>query len=767
MIGFFSSATQAQLNTRWTKQVSASNATPYPRPQMTRTNWATLNGVWDYAITSKAEVQPSKFAGKILVPFPIESSLSGVQKQLKPDEALWYRRYFAQSVLKSGERLLLHFEAVDWQTTVFINGKQIGQHQGGYDHFSFDITDALQPSENELVVKVLDPGDQGLNPHGKQVLDPKDIWYTPSSGIWQTIWLEAVPQNYIRSLKIMPNVDSGFVAVTVNSNSNEPVTLTAGVLLARGRTNERILLKVPKAHLWSPNDPYLYDLSVKTATDAVKSYFGLRKIEVKKDRKGVDRIFLNNQYTYNLGVLDQGFWPDGLYTAPNDEALAFDIKAIKAMGFNTIRKHIKVEPDRWYYWADKLGMLVWQDMVNPSFDLTAGAKQNFEHESQTHIEQLYDHPSIVTWVLFNEKWGQYDQKRLTNWIKNLDPTRLVNGHTGEILYVNEQLRSPSPDAYVDADMTDVHSYPDPMMPIRQSGKAQVVGEFGGIGVAIPGHEWNTLQGWGYIKVAPAQLAGKYRAMVENLKLLEKDGLSGSIYTQPFDVEGEENGLITYDRAVAKIPLAQLRQINSLLVPTAPNIPKAIVLKTADLSDEGARYAALLDAYVKGKRDTVFLRNLALMSQRVNDKTGGARVANSYIQTLKAPLSEANIKFTLQFTKSSKDPGFALIRQNRAAFEKTSGVKELHNTEMDLIYAGEIAAELVTDAPDWAKIKASTSVYGATGEEIFLRAQTIETLNKKDWAAFVPVAKIYIQQYGDAISTAELTLLKSNIEQHSH
>ncbi|HWW37853.1 glycoside hydrolase family 2 protein, partial [Pedobacter sp.] len=347
------------IQSRWAKEVSPRNALKnYPRPQMVRTSWTNLNGLWDYAITPKDAGQPVTFEGQILVPYPIESALSGVKKILLPTENLWYKKNIDFSPEKGG-RTLLHFGAVDWQATVFVNGKEVGQHKGGYSAFSFDITGALRSGSNELTVKVFDPTDQGTGPHGKQVLNPQNIYYTPSSGIWQTVWLETVPENYIEGLVMTPDIDKGVLNLEVKSASGAPVTTVIDGKTFKGNANERIVVPIANMKLWSPANPYLYDLTVKLGKDEVKSYFGMRKISIGKDAKGIDRIFLNNKAYYNLGTLDQGFWPDGLYTAPTDEALAFDIKAIKAMGFNTIRKHIKVEPARWYYWADKLGMLVW------------------------------------------------------------------------------------------------------------------------------------------------------------------------------------------------------------------------------------------------------------------------------------------------------------------------------------------------------------------------------------------------------------------------
>jgi len=762
------------VQTRWAKEVGPDNALrEYPRPQMTRPGWTNLNGLWDYAITKKeppvgGQAQPpTRWDGKILVPFPIESALSGIKKALLPDENLWYKRTFKGPRLKSGERVLLHFGAVDWQTTVYINGKEAGTHTGGYTEFTLAITDLQKPGDNELAVKVYDPTDEGIGPHGKQTLQPGGIVYTATSGIWQTVWLETVPKDYVQCLTITPNVDSSFVAVTVHANVDEPVQLAAGGDKISGRTNQLIKLPIVKAHLWSPEDPYLYDLDVKTGADEVKSYFGMRKINIDKDDKGIDRIFLNNKPYYNLGVLDQGFWPDGLYAAPTDEALAFDIMAIKAMGFNTIRKHIKVEPARWYYWADKLGVLVWQDMVNPNEDLPEGSKAEFERESKETLEQLHNYPCITTWVLFNEGWGQYDQKRLTEWVKQTDPSRLVDGHTGEIQYFNGALKISSADPYPGADLTDVHSYSDPMMPIKQAGKAQVLGEFGGIGVSIAGHEWNSIKGLRYTDVEPGQYEGKYHFLVENLAIMKAEGLSGSIFTQPYDVEGEENGLMTYDREVAKIPIKRIREINELLNPDAgKNIPR-ISISNADTSDLGERYARLLDDYRRGNRQPEFLRNLAFMAYHAGNKYMGNKVADSYIQTLSGTqLNENDIRFINQFTTSTHEPGFAIIQTNQKQFKNVLGDRPLTSALMNMIYHGEIEESLKSDVkPDWTAISTRVKPYGEPGQEILLRTETIYYLNKQDWRNYLPTVKTYLEKYGKNLPAQDQKTFRDAIQQY--
>ena len=768
------------IQSRWAKEVSPQNALKnYPRPQMVRTGWTNLNGLWDYAITSKDAGQPTAFEGQILVPYPIESALSGVKKTLLPTQNLWYKRNISFSP-KTGERTLLHFGAVDWQATVFVNGKEVGQHKGGYAAFSFDITDALRSGSNELTVKVFDPSDQGIGPHGKQVLNPQNIYYTPSSGIWQTVWLETVPTVSIVDLKMTPDIDKGVLNLTVNGTNGRftaTVSSESGTLKqVQGDVGVSIAIPIKNAKLWSPANPYLYDLTVKLGKDEVKSYFGMRKISIGKDAKGTDRIFLNNKPYYNLGTLDQGFWPDGLYTAPTDEALAFDIKAIKAMGFNTIRKHIKVEPARWYYWADKLGMLVWQDFVNPNQSLPEGSKAEFEKGALDEMTQLHNNPSIVAWVLFNEKWGQYDQQRLSEWVKKTDPSRILNGHSGELLYVNEQLRSPSPNAYVSADMTDVHSYPDPMMSIKQAGKAQVCGEFGGIGVFIPDHQWLTGSAWGYIQEKPAALKAKYTIMNQHLQLMEKEGLSGSIYTQPFDVEGEQNGLMTYDREVIKIPFAEMRKIHSQLNPDLKVSRRdaslemttnyGVTAQDADLTEPGIAYSAMLQEYIGGKRDLLFLKKMAMMAVQAGDKPGALLAGSAYVSSLKMPLSEEDINNVVQFTKSTKDVGFNLMNTNADAFKKVMGDRKYTVAMMNMIFKGDIEPMLnASENPDWKAIEDKVKPYGSPGEEILLRAKVVAFFNKQDWENYKPAATAYLAKYSANISEQEKKMFQSAIDQH--
>jgi hypothetical protein len=542
------------LRTPWTENVSPTNAHPeYPRPQLTRPRWLNLNGLWDYALSPITNAAPTSFDSQILVPFPIESALSGVMKRLDEKTTLWYRRTFTIPADWAGQRIRLHFGAVDWRARVFLNGRFIGQHRGGYDGFTLDLTDALRWSgQEELVVAVTDPT-EGDQPRGKQSRKPEVIFYQSSSGIWQTVWLEPVPPVNIDALTLTPDVDAQALrirvgAASLGNNLNVEVQALDGgreAGRASGPINKEFLLPLPSPRLWSPSDPFLYDLKVTLKDgdrelDTVGGYFGMRKVSLAKDARGATRIALNNQFLFQLGALDQGFWPDGLYTAPTDAALRYDIEFLKQSGFNLARKHVKVEPDRWYYWCDKLGLLVWQDMPSGNYT-TQESRLQFEAELQAMIENRRNHPSIVLWVLFNEGWGQYDTERLVSWIKALDPSRLVNNASG---WTDKQV----------GDVNDRHSYPGPESSIPESERAAVLGEFGGLGLGLPGHTWSD-QFWSYRPMADAAaLATNYTRLLDQVHLLQEYfGLSAAVYTQIADVETECNGLMTYDRMVAKIP----------------------------------------------------------------------------------------------------------------------------------------------------------------------------------------------------------------------
>jgi hypothetical protein len=550
------------LQTPWAAEVSPTNALPdYPRPQMVRADWMTLNGLWDFAVTPDPAERPASYAGKILVPFPIESALSGVMRDLDEQHLLWYHRTFSVPPAWSGRRVLLRFGAVDWQANVFVNGVDLGRHRGGYDAFSFDITEALKPEGlQELSVAVFDPT-EGDQPRGKQSRKPEGIFYRACSGIWQTAWLEPVPVGGITGLKLVPDLDAGALRLRVSTlGGGEGLRIEATAMAgpleaghAGGAVNSEVVLPLKQTRPWSPDDPFLYDLRVVLKSggrivDEVGSYFGMRSVGLRRDERGVMRPTLNGAFIFQIGALDQGYWPDGIYTAPTDAALQHDLRFLKKAGFNLVRKHVKVEPDRWYYWCDKLGLLVWQDM--PSGDNnTPEARERFEAELQRLVRQLQNHPSLTTWVVFNESLGQFDSERLTRSLKELDPSRLVDSASGWT------------DKHV-GDLSDAHSYPIPDSPPGEAGRALVIGEFGGLGLPLSGHQWSD-DAWSYQMLPDEKaLEGWYYYLLQEIwSQKENRGLSAAIYTQTTDVETECNGLLTYDRRVVKIPADRLAAMN--------------------------------------------------------------------------------------------------------------------------------------------------------------------------------------------------------------
>ncbi len=565
------------MMTRWVDDVSPRNVhQEYPRPQLTREEWLSLNGMWDYAITPKDSTPPTSYEGQILVPFPIESALSGVKKMLQPAQKLWYRRTFQIPETWPDEKILLHFGAVDWETTIWINGQKIETHRGGYDPFTLDITSALSGEESqEIIVEVWDPTDEGKQPVGKQTLNPRGIWYTPTSGIWRTVWLEPVPESYITQIRMTPDIDENALLLEVFTNDKaktgtiKAVVMDGEVNVAEEEGADHSVMRIPldNPKLWSPSDPYLYDLRVRLednagkTVDEVGSYFGMRKVSVEKDAQGYNRIFLNNEPLFQFGPLDQGFWPDGLYTAPTDEALRYDVEITKQLGFNMARKHVKVEPDRWYYWCDKLGLLVWQDMpsgderIRPEdeeIQRSQTSAEQFETELKELMDDYYNHPSIVMWVVFNEGWGQYNTKRLTEWAQDYDTTRLINPASGW------------KDMKV-GDVQDMHEYPGPDMPETEPVRVAVLGEFGGQALAVENHLWLTdfTEAPTHFNTSKTMeaLRQEYTALVDQLNPLIEKGLSAAVYTQTTDVEIEVNGLLTYDREVIKINPDTLAMIN--------------------------------------------------------------------------------------------------------------------------------------------------------------------------------------------------------------
>ena len=570
-----------KIKTEWADKVDPQNVLPeYPRPIMERPHWLNLNGLWDYAITKKDAPLPKTFDGKILVPFAIESSLSGVGKTVKADQSLWYERKFQIPEDWKGKNVLLNFGAVDWKAEVFVNGNKIGEHTGGYTPFSFNITKNLKDGENSLAVRVWDSTGNGL-PRGKQLDKPRGIFYTSVSGIWQTVWLEPVSASHISGLKITPDLDSSSFDIKVDSD-DKSATATIKVLdngkvvaqtTAAANKTANIPVKNPK--LWWPKSPFLYDLEITLSNkggeqvDSVKSYAAMRKFSIAKHGRfgGVD-FTLNNKKFFTFGPLDQGWWPDGLYTAPTDEALKFDIQRTKDLGFNSIRKHVKVEPARWYTHCDRLGMVVWQDM--PSMfgegdgwqprgffqgeERTVSKKfeETYRKEWKEIMESLHSYPCIAIWVPFNEAWGQFKTKEITEWTKSMDPSRLVNSASGG--------------NYFDCgDIVDSHDYGNPIMYMFNNQKVNVVGEYGGIGCAVDGHLWVKDKNWGYGKMrSQEEVTKRFVELTNRFIDMTKYGCFGAIYTQTTDVEIEVNGLFTYDRKVLKVDEEKVREVNQKL-----------------------------------------------------------------------------------------------------------------------------------------------------------------------------------------------------------
>lgn len=585
---FFFICVQAQwkpegnkIITKWAESINPEYVhQEYPRPRLVRNEWKNLNGLWDYEITKLGVNKPNFYKNKILVPFPIESSLSGVQKNVGKDNELWYHSIFIVPKSWKGKNIILHFGGVDWKSEIWINDVYVGSHQGGYDPFSFDITSYLNNKKNQkLVVKVWDPTDEGYQPRGKQTINPHGIWYTAVTGIWQTVWIEPVNSNYIKTVNIVSNVDESNISIKLISSETlekdyfEVIIKDGNTIVSSVKSPVKFNLDVliNNAKLWSPESPFLYDMEINLVSngkivDSIKSYFAMRKISTRKDENGIFRLQLNNKDYFQFGTLDQGWWPDGLYTAPSDDALKYDIIKTKELGFNMIRKHVKVESARWYYHADKIGMLVWQDMPNgenfrfpkwqrdkffdgDEFIPSSESEDNFRSEWKKIIDFLYSNPSIVCWVPFNEAWGQFKTVEISEWTKTYDPSRLVNSASGGNYYRT-------------GDITDVHNYPGPKMLFFDNERVNVLGEYGGIGLAIDGHLWQPDKNWGYIKFKNSiEATDQYVSLANQLYKMIESGFSAAIYTQITDVEIEVNGLMTYDRKIVKLDLGRVREIN--------------------------------------------------------------------------------------------------------------------------------------------------------------------------------------------------------------
>lgn len=565
-----------RIKTEWAEKIDINNVLPeYPRPIMQRADWQNLNGLWNYAIRPVGESEPQTFDGQILVPFAVESSLSGVQKTVGDTNELWYNRTFTIPSKWKDKKILLHFGAVDWKADVWINDIKIGQHTGGYTPFSFDITPALVKGENKLVVKVWDSTDKSYQPRGKQVNKPGGIFYTPVTGIWQTVWLEPVATEYIANVKSTPDIDKGKLTVKVCTEAKNALVEvkvldgTEVVSTAKALAGQPLQLNIPNAKLWSPESPFLYNMEVSLISngkvvDKVDSYTAMRKYSTHRDKNGIVRLQLNNKDIFQFGPLDQGWWPDGLYTAPTDEALAYDVKKTKDFGYNMIRKHVKTEPARWYTHCDQMGIIVWQDMPSggnsPQWQMhryfdgaeavrTPESEANYRKEWKEIMDYLYNYPCIGVWVPFNEAWGQFKTEEIAKWTKEYDPSRLVNPASGGNFYTC-------------GDILDLHNYPGPDMYLYDAQRSTVLGEYGGIGMVIKGHIWESDRNWGYVQFNSSdEVTAEYIKYANQLKNLIRNGFSAAVYTQTTDVEGEVNGLMTYDRKVIKMNEEQIRKIN--------------------------------------------------------------------------------------------------------------------------------------------------------------------------------------------------------------
>lgn len=582
-----------RIMTRWASDVNPSNSHPeYPRPQMVRSDWQSLNGLWEYAITPLSQMQmPDSVDGAILVPFAVESALSGVGRTVTDQDALWYKTSFSVPKAWKGKKVILHFDGVDWKSEVEINGTSLPVHTGAYTAFEYDITPYLKKN-NTVILKVSDATDKGdFQPRGKQVSEPSGIWYTAVTGIWKSVWIEPVSDSFVSDYYAVSDIDAGTLTVDVKAENVEDGDIVRVELLdgavgystaspsdkvvacaeSGAASCTSLVMNVPDANLWSPENPYLYGMKISIVRDGVpvdevQAYTAMRKVSKIQDKDGYWRIALNNKAVFNYGPLDQGWWPDGLYTAPTDEAMRFDLIQTKEHGFNMIRKHIKVEPFTWFYACDQLGIMVWQDMpsfavsnkwerktyAKPEYDFPAtdAAKANYYKEWGEIISQVKKFQSIVVWVPFNEAWSQFDTQRGVEFTYEQDDTRLVNMASGGNWF--EGL----------GDILDSHNYPQPDFRVFDKNMINVVGEYGGIGLPLQGHLWTDDKNWGYVQYQNgSEVTDAYVEYASMMKDLAVKGCAAAVYTQTTDVEIEVNGLMTYDREVIKMDVARVREAN--------------------------------------------------------------------------------------------------------------------------------------------------------------------------------------------------------------
>ncbi|MEA4935471.1 MAG: glycoside hydrolase family 2 TIM barrel-domain containing protein [Paludibacter sp.] len=580
-----------KIKTEWAEKVTPQNVWQnYPRPQLKRTEWTNLNGLWKYAITNMStDKSKVKFNDEILVPFAIESALSGVAKTFTPEDKLWYRREFSVNNTSKDKLTILHFGAVDYECQVWVNNRLVGSHKGGNNPFSFDITKFLNKKGNQVLeLSVTDPTDTESITRGKQQLNQRGIWYTPVSGIWQTVWLESVDETHIRSIHPQANITKSVVKVNMDiadMDGNEQINIRVldngkSIATVSQKAAKVVEIALPNIIHWTPETPKLYTLEIelkdgKKVLDKVESYFAMREISTVTDDKGYKRVGLNGKAIFQWGTLDQGWWPDGLLTPPSAEAMLWDMQQLKAMGFNTLRKHIKVEPALYYYYADSLGIMIWQDMPSgyatqrrgveflesdskEDWNAPADVAAQRQKELNEMIDNLSFFPSITTWVIFNEGWGQHNTKAITEWAMQKDPTRLINAVSGWT------------ERYV-GNLYDIHNYPATSMIFPQycANRISVLGEFGGLGLPVQEHLWNpNMRNWGYKNMdGSMDFVNDYSRLIYDLETLIAQGLSAAIYTQTTDVEGEVNGLITYDRKITKIPVQYLNILHSRLYRT--------------------------------------------------------------------------------------------------------------------------------------------------------------------------------------------------------